>query len=87
MAVPITGPGLSVDQLQGPQSSLRLPNLPHHLSVRSQSKVPREATMPRGMPGPTWDIRVHQDWGLLAREAAREAAPHSSARDAPLPRG
>ena len=53
LPVPIAGPGLSVDQLQGPQSSLRLPNLPPHLSARSHSKVPREATVPLG------DARPH----------------------------
>ena len=87
MPVPIAGPGLSVDQLQGPQSSLRLPNLPPHLSARSHSKVPREATVPLGDARPHLDICVHQDWGLLAREGAREAAPHPRAQDGPLPRG
>ena len=46
LPVPIARPGLSIDQLQGPQSSLRLPNLPPPLSARSQSKVPREVTAP-----------------------------------------
>lgn len=58
----------------------------HPISQRGPTaRFPERRPRPRGMPGPTWDICVHQDWGLLAREGAREAAPHPSAQDGPLP--